>query len=191
VAADPCWADGLRPALLEWSFGDGEGPLVGLSAAGRDVTFRGRVDRIDLSPGGVRARLVDYKTGRGDAEKRQVDRGQNVQLPVYRLAAAAIEPPPAEIACEFRLVSRRGGFKRLPLGDDPRQVDASLRHALAIAVEGITEGVFPRLHAGLSCDYCDLRPGCDATKWVFEHKQGAPELAGLREFKEATRAAPV
>ena len=65
VRGDPVFkAQGERPALVEWGFGEAEDRPVALDLpGGRRVRFAGRVDRVDATPRG--ARVVDYKTGAG------------------------------------------------------------------------------------------------------------------------------
>ena len=51
----------------------------------------GQIDRIDVSPDGRRARVLDYKTGRLRSPRTpdRLAKGRALQLPVYRLAAEA------------------------------------------------------------------------------------------------------
>ena len=69
----------FEPAYLEQSF-NCPFPLDGKRA----IVLRGRIDRIDLSPDGRQARIIDYKTGYpqpiGDGEFKG---GEALQLPLY------------------------------------------------------------------------------------------------------------
>ena len=188
LARDPCWEDGLWPALLEWRFGDSEEVTPQLAVGTRNVRFAGRVDRIDRSADGTCVRLIDYKTGKGDTERDQLRKHINVQLPVYRLAAGLLQPPPRSIACEFRLVSRKGRFASLPMTGDETAVTADLMRVMQVVTEALSAGLFPRWRTDeRRCSHCDLHDGCDATRWSFLLKQdGDAALAKLRRLKEGT-----
>ena len=188
LARDPCWQDELRPALLEWRFGDSEEVTPQLAVGGRNVRFAGRVDRIDRSADGTCVRLIDYKTGKGDTERDQLRKHINVQLPVYRLAAGLLQPPPQSIACEFRLVSRKGRFASLPMTGDETAVTADLTRVMQVVTEALSAGLFPRWRTEeRRCSLCDLRDGCDAAQWSFLVKQdGDAALAKLRRLKEGS-----
>lgn len=170
VCTDPGWRDDLRPALFEWSFGgDLPGPVV--EVLGRRLAFRGRVDRIDRDAAGARVRLIDYKTGKGEAEKKHLDAGEDVQLSVYRLAAAALSPPPTAVECEFRLVTRAGGFRDLGLSGDLEETTSALAERLGAFVAGVENGVFVRMHGGGRCRWCDLSYACGARTPLDAQKQ--------------------
>jgi ATP-dependent helicase/DNAse subunit B len=82
------------PTLFEARFGMEAGdqttaPFVLETPAG-PISFRGMIDRIDVS--GEDIRLVDYKTGRTPGPK-DVVRGFNFQLNVYALAAETLILP--------------------------------------------------------------------------------------------------
>jgi RecB family exonuclease len=78
---------------LELAFGlDGAAPVSVTLGDGRQVRFRGRIDRVDRSPDGQRVVVYDYKTGSnrafaGLADGDPVAAGTKLQLPVYALAA--------------------------------------------------------------------------------------------------------
>jgi RecB family exonuclease len=77
---------GLEPRLLEWSFGgdaDEAGPLE-LAEAGIGVS--GRVDRIDVAPGGL-AVVRDYKGRAGAVAGARWAQERRLQVALYALAA--------------------------------------------------------------------------------------------------------
>jgi len=76
-------AAGWSPARLEWSFGgagDVDGPLEL-----EGLRIRGRVDRVDLDPGGTRAIVRDYKGSTVTPGAKWVQQ-RRLQLPLYLLA---------------------------------------------------------------------------------------------------------
>jgi RecB family exonuclease len=173
VVTDPAWSDQLKPSLFEWTFGAAEpGPVV--EVLGRELAFRGRVDRIDRDRSGAKVRLLDYKTGKGEAERKHLEAGEDIQLPVYRLAAAALSPPPAAVECAFRLVTRAGGFRDLPLLGDLESTTVALRERLEGFVAGVQAGRFLRMHGGSRCRWCDLAYACGARTPLDAQKQGDP-----------------
>ncbi len=133
------------------------------------MRFKGRLDRMDATPTG--ARIVDYKTGKGTTEEKRLKDGLSVQLPVYQLAVRqAGEEDYREIACLYRLVTRRGGFEELPLPDDEAIAGRRLRDLVTQAVALVDAGLFPRSTAG-RCEYCDVDYACGVTDWTRARKR--------------------
>lgn len=84
-------AGGFRPILSEAGFGgpdDALGPFRMDLPAGRTLSLRGKIDRIDraLLDGRAVALVVDYKTNTKRFEWVQLYHGLDLQLPVYLLA---------------------------------------------------------------------------------------------------------
>jgi ATP-dependent helicase/DNAse subunit B len=77
----------LEPKWLELGFGfeDEEGGLPALDL-GDGVMLRGRIDRIDVLPGGEAAVVYDYKGARVTPGARWIEDGK-IQLALYMLAA--------------------------------------------------------------------------------------------------------
>jgi len=171
VRRDPVFAaDGGRPVDVEWRFGEAVGRLVTLQLpGGRTARFKGRLDRVDATAAG--ARIVDYKTGRGTTEQKRLKDGLSVQLPVYQLAVRqAGDEDYGEIACLYRLVTRRGGFEELALPDDEEATGRRLRGLVTQVVALVDAGLFPRSTGG-RCDYCDVGYACGATDWTRGRKR--------------------
>jgi ATP-dependent helicase/DNAse subunit B len=75
-----------RPDLLERGFGfDEEGDAGELDLG--DFALRGRIDRIDVEPGGTRALLRDYKTSRSVPGVTGIANEGKLQLQLYMLVA--------------------------------------------------------------------------------------------------------
>ncbi len=73
---------GFEPRWLEWSFGSGQDAAPALELAG--VRVSGRVDRIDLGPGG-QALVRDYKNSKGYPQATWAA-GGHLQAALYALA---------------------------------------------------------------------------------------------------------
>jgi ATP-dependent helicase/nuclease subunit B len=174
---DPVFAsaDG-RPMHVEWSFGEKAGrPVVLELEDGFTVSFRGRLDRVDVTASG--ARVIDYKSGGGGTERNRLKEGLSVQLPVYMLAVrqTADADYPA-VSCLYRLVTRRGGFEDLPLARDEQEAEARLRRLVGGAVRLVDDGLFPRT-TRQRCEYCDVSYACGTAAWVRARKREAAALA--------------
>ncbi len=90
------------PRYEEWAFGPETGNPFTVTEAGRTLTFRGRIDRVDLAPasdGQTLVRLVDYKSGQKRVSYEDLYEGLDLQLPVYLQAFETLSGGEAA-ACE-------------------------------------------------------------------------------------------
>ena len=164
---------------VEWSH-----PDVGT------LRFRGIVDRIDTSPDGGLALVIDYKTGGAGVyntmKKDPVDRGRRLQLPVYGLAARQHVGENVEVLAAYWFISTKGGFVMRP--DPPVPLDDLLEafnRAVQTITAGIGQGLFPA-HPGAwtnngpeNCAYCDfdrLCPQKRSRSRIWERKRNDPRL---------------
>jgi hypothetical protein len=133
------------------------------------VTMRGRADRIDRTPDGSGAWVIDYKTGglwgyenmqKGDA----LDGGTKLQLPVY-LAAAGDDVSEAQALYWF--ITRRGGFTRIAFDASPENLER-FQNTVEAIVRGVSAGAFPANSGDEdefrgswgNCTYCDFDRIC-------------------------------
>ena len=161
---------GVSPKSTEISFGmpDSEFPPIEWD----DLRFRGAIDRIDVSPDGKTALVLDYKTGGTwgytNMDKDPVKRGTRLQLPVYALAAQQqMLGSDVDIKAAYWFVSSRGKFvtrPRTPAGLDEMQ-EPFTKVVKAIKA-GIGRGLFPA-NPGMNqsaslenCKYCDFDKIC-------------------------------
>jgi len=136
---------------------------------GVHVRFSGKIDRVDVSSDGSRARVIDYKTGAPSKKKgRVLYSGRRLQLPVYMLAASRmLEPvqPDVEIeSAQYFYVGGSDGTDRVVL--TRRQLEASmddLARVVAYVVRGVTSGVFVVPPKDAGCSYCDFADTCGST----------------------------
>jgi ATP-dependent helicase/DNAse subunit B len=77
---------GLEPRLLEWSFGGEEDEQGALPLPGAGMSVTGRVDRIDVAPGGA-AVVRDYKGRSGGVPGARWAQDRRLQAALYALAA--------------------------------------------------------------------------------------------------------
>lgn len=168
--------DASADTPVEWSSRE-TGPL----------RFRGVIDRIDVSPSGEAALVIDYKTGRMDEytnmDREPVRRGTRLQLPVYGLAARQLFGDSITIRAAYWFVSARERFSTRP--GKPKTIDEMLKPFTAsvkVITDGIHNGLFPA-NPGKSnahCRYCDftsLCPTLTRRKKYWDRKRSDPSLA--------------
>jgi ATP-dependent helicase/DNAse subunit B len=184
-ADDP---SGWRPALFEIAFGiegrEGSGPpLVYKLPDGTVLRLRGRIDRVDLSPDGRRARVLDYKTGRVRSARTadRLGKGRALQLPIYRLAAEPLLAEGGAVTVDeaqyYHVIGPDAGtrvrFTRA--GWETRRADFDL--ALATILGGIRAGRFfqrPSACARGPCAF-DLACGAERRRWA-DAKRADPAI---------------
>ena len=86
--------------------------------------------------------------------------------------------PVGEIACVYRLVTRRGGFADLALAEAEAAATARLRRLVATIVALVDAGVFARSTGG-RCEYCDVGYACGAHGLGAGAQARAPGAARL------------
>lgn len=192
---------GTVPVAGELSFGlDAEGvaPVEVVTASGRKVRFRGRIDRVDLAPDGSHMVVVDYKTGQPTAyagfDVDPVRAGRYVQLPLYALAARLrYGDVPTEAAYWF--VGERAGYRRVPVKLDERTT-RRLHEVIDAVGEGVDAGVFPANPGGRGgrsgfehCTYCPYDRVCPGDRQAaWERVQVDVALRPYRRLADADRA---
>jgi RecB family exonuclease len=118
-----------------------EARIPGVKVAG--ATLRGIVDRIDRTPDGRSAWVIDYKTGsrfpyKDITSDDPLDGGRKVQLPVYAYAASNAE----EVRAAYWFVNQREDFEFVEYDPTPENQERFAR-TLGAIVEGIRAGAFP------------------------------------------------
>ncbi len=176
----------MRPKYFEMSFGLGdtdEKSLETLHVTRRNQTlsFRGRMDRVDVDEKRKRALVVDYKTSEGFSLTK-FQKGQNPQALIYYLAIQELLDLES-IGTEFFAIKdkKRGGFLRRDYYDEekPRNRLKSTLNAdefsqvLEDALRWIFEDV-KKLRAGyiaadsITCRNCDYYSLCRFEGWKWK-----------------------
>jgi hypothetical protein len=168
--------DGLVPAAVELRFGsDATHPALALTAHGETVHLKGRVDRIDASPG--RLLVIDYKNARSGAGHAGALAPEAIgetsfQVPAYLLAAARALPGRPRLEATFLLLRKAARLPPLALdAADPLlaaevpegEAGAAPRPfatAVVETVRSIRSGSFPIASRG--CDGCPYGAVCRA-----------------------------
>jgi CRISPR/Cas system-associated exonuclease Cas4 (RecB family) len=169
---------------------DGAAPLVVQLPSGRELRFRGKVDRVDAGAG--HHVVLDYKTGKGlkykklEGEGDAVLAGTALQLGLYAEAVRA-RLGGGDVEAYYWLATSDGDFARrgYPWTGERRE---RFLQVLETIVDGVEAGTFPgvpgqydsfvRSHDNCSrCAFDDLCPR-DRDDHA-EAKVAAPELAVL------------
>lgn len=158
------WQTAREAAGWRWLEGEvaAEAPLD--LGAGRTLTLRGRIDRIDVADGGGRA-VLDYKTQDKARLKAKLKLpGEDVQLPLYAaLSEQALAAPATE-----------AGFVALDRGDAACVAPEQGIGELAGEVLGRLRRLFADLYAGQPmpangtdpvCAYCEMAGLCRRDYW--------------------------
>ncbi len=154
LAGDPGRVERLRQAFLDSAY-SGRTPLFAERAFLLRLdgfTVGGRIDAIYGEPGGP-WEVVDWKTGRGEADP--------LQLEVYGLACAEIWGKRAEDLTLTYFYLARGEAASQPMSDP-----AEIRARIAAHLKAIDAGEFDPT-PGAWCVHCDFRSFCEAgTTWL-------------------------
>jgi CRISPR/Cas system-associated exonuclease Cas4 (RecB family) len=158
------------------------------------VKLRGFVDRIDRTPDGAKAWVIDYKTG-GSREFREMAEnplvgGTKLQLPTY---LAAVKDAREAVAL-YWFITQKGGFERVTY-EPTAENEARFQRTIATIVEGVKSGAFPAVPGEedefygrfTNCLYCDFDRICSRRRdFEFEAKSADPSMAPWFDvFQEA------
>ena len=181
---------GSARTLPEAKFGRGEkwGEAVDEDT---QISFRGKIDRVDLNSDGAPALIVDYKTGRSDASIKAldadpIDKGRRLQLGAYSLAAKRRFPLVERVPAIYWFITERGQFKYAPSSpfdiNDPETLKR-FREGVSAITEGINSGVFPANPGSQgwssNCTYCDFNTLCQSRRiTLWKQKKGDDLVSG-------------
>ena len=190
--ADRLWLEeqGLEPMWAEKSFGFGRvdslEPLKIILKDGSELSFRGMIDRVDVSKDKKRIVVTDYKTGSSysyqNMDKDPLDAGRRLQLPLYSLAAKRALDGVEEGQGSYWFVSAASNFDRKFI--DLAQVEDRFTEVIEGISTGIQIGLFPAnpgpqgRFGPENCTYCDFARICPAAKAaLWERKKDDVRLA--------------
>ena len=171
---------GVSPSEVEARFGlggDSWEEAAWTMADGSRIGFRGLIDRVDISPDGDSALVLDYKTGSKNPyrglEDDPIDRGQRLQLAVYSLAARARLGPDVDVRAAYWFATSRGDFALVP--QQPIRINEHtakrFEEGVSTIVSGIGSGLFPANPGGPgwqnefeNCGFCDFDSLCPSRR---------------------------
>ena len=180
IERDRVASAGWRPTKFEEEFH--------AVAVAPPVRLRGKIDRIDLSDDGRRARVLDYKTGRQPRGARDdsLAGGETLQLPLYILAAQQLLPKVTVESARYLYFTLRGGYRTISFTrtalDAQRTV---LTGMLDTAADMIRHGIFGQYATPDGCRNCEFRPICgNGILKLYELKQTDAHMEAFRAIKE-------
>lgn len=190
---------GVSPAEVEARFGLGGDSWDEASwkmPDGSQFGFRGLIDRVDISPDGSSALVLDYKTGSKrpyeGLESDPIDKGQRLQLAVYSLAAQGRLGPDADVRAAYWFTTTRGDFTLVP--GQPVRIDEDtekrFEDGISTIVSGISRGLFPANPGGPGwqsefehCGFCDFDSLCPSRRGrIWENVSSSPLLRDYVEL---------
>lgn len=170
----------MVPAFFERSFGCGEQD-VSIETACGGISFHGRIDRIDVGPGG-RFSVVDYKTGKLSNKDKEIGGGKNLQLHVYLLAASALLGSPVTGGeARYLRVGPGGGMRSVGIsGLEWEENEEEFRRVTGTIARCIGAGFFPAIY-GERCTHCAVKGAC-LTDARIGYERKAPRERRCREY---------
>jgi len=184
-------AEGVQyvPLMLEAEYGYRDQAPVTVTADSQTVRIGGRIDRLDLVVGEsgepVGFAVLDYKTSSSVPGRKELEGGQDLQLPLYIMGGSALLTDdgrnlPCHLGCYYQI---RGGIAKrrsqIALGarlDRDSIVQAAVRHVVAF-VRAIRSGIFPVMPGGEKwCGHCDFGTVCRHAPWRCRDKQRGAEV---------------
>jgi len=185
---------GMRP----WTSEESEistDTAVPLKFGERKVLLRGKIDRIDLSGDGRKARVIDYKTGKPHAKQDDLQGGRTLQLPLYIHAARhilkSLHPEVAEIAAEYYHLIARGKKRHIGFsGGRLEEKRGELTEILDTVADGIAGGLFFPLPGDL-CRWCGFALACGPARHrMLDRKLEDPRAQAFLRMRGEVEAEP-
>lgn len=168
------------PSYLEASFSC-PFPIPGKEG----LSFQGRIDRIDLSPKGHRARVIDYKTGQPDRLKDgEFKGGEALQLPIYLHAISFLLKDVEAAEAEYYYVTQKWKYQKATFTQkDWNSKLGTLQGIVSNLVDGIRKGFF--MARPSSCGRCQFPWICSPAAGVlYERKRRDPRIEFFERLKE-------
>jgi RecB family exonuclease len=161
---------------------------VPLAFKRRQVLLRGKIDRIDITPDGRRARIIDYKTGKGRSKANDLEGGTSLQLPLYLTAAAHIlakrHPGIRAEYAEYYHLPEKASKRHIRFDSEALEETRPELEAILDTIAGSIESGHFFAVPGDQCEYCDFLTICGATRHaIFDMKSGDPNI---RKYLEMT-----
>ncbi len=137
------------------------------------LKFRGIIDRIDTSPDGNKALILDLKTGSNfgyrDLNKDIFNSGKKLQIPIYLLAAKK-NIPDVEAKAAYWMVGFKGQYKVFP--DSPptyEEIENDMNSIMEKIANGMVSGLFPSNPGtnNSNCTFCDFNQICPQQREMY------------------------
>jgi RecB family exonuclease len=176
-----------RSASVGWHATDFEKEFRGIAVA-PPVRLRGKIDRVDRSDDGQRARVLDYKTGRVPRNVRDdsLAGGEALQLPLYILAAENLLPKVRIDSASYLYFTLRGEYRTVTFTHEALDGQRpALSGLLNTAANMIRDGVFAQYATAEGCRQCEYRAICgNGILKLYERKRDDARMEPFRSIKE-------
>jgi ATP-dependent helicase/nuclease subunit B len=176
-------SEGWTPREFEKDFDD-----LKIEIGGGPIRLRGKIDRIDVSADGARARVMDYKTGKfRDERDNELCGGETLQLPLYILAAEKLHGGARVERARYAFLTVRGRYRTVNFTREALENRApDLKRILEITSAMIRDGVFAQYAAKNRCEHCEFRPICgNGIYKLYERKKNDARVAEFHAMKES------
>jgi len=181
----------VRYGMRRWTSEESEistDQAVPLKFGDRRIFLRGKIDRIDLSEDGRRAKVIDYKTGKPRAKEDDFQGGTTLQLPLYIHAARRVldplHPEVGEVSAEYYHLTAKGKGRHIGFsGDRLEEKRGELTEILNTVADGIAGGLFFPLPGDL-CRWCGFALACGPQRHrMLERKLGDPRAKAFLRMR--------
>ncbi len=178
---------GMKPYDTDESEISTETP-VPLRVGNRELSIRGKIDRIDIAPDEKHGRVIDYKSGKAYGRPNDLGGGANLQLPLYMIAAEWILKDLHEgVRMEESEYYHVRENKKRHIGFDRQTLESKTKDLATILdtiVDSIDSGLFFAC-PGNYCRSCDFLFICGAYRHtLFDMKSEDPAVRDFMKMKE-------
>lgn len=177
---------GLTATSFELKFGAEGHPFLEIGAGASAVRLRGQIDRLDITPDGKRALVVDYKLSKRPSVHAKFEKGLELQLPLYLLAAKKLLGYDI-VGAEHRYLREPGkqGFYREDAREllrmDARETFYTVEEfeALLSETEKRVQNLVKRIREAdisvksKSCEFCKFSAVCRFEPWRLVYSEGS------------------
>jgi ATP-dependent helicase/nuclease subunit B len=145
----------MSPGQAELGFGFDGAPFAEIETSrNTTVQLRGAIDRLDLSPDGTSARVVDYKSGKAINFSKALRNREKIQDLVYSAAVRALLPEVRYALVTFLFVPNQGDVVTIDAAFERDPFEELVEILDRLEISAIT-GSFPPKYSG-SRDYCPV-----------------------------------
>lgn len=160
----------------------------------KELRFKGKVDRIDISADQTHMRITDYKTGNLNERKSWgYEKGTQLQIPLYILLADQFFPNHTLQEVNGKLVSIQA-ISKFDERNVTRTEILTKQEEIFAHIEMINEGItsgnfFPNPGSnGENCTYCDFSGICGSN--IAQLTEEMEETAFMSQYQESKKALP-
>lgn len=177
---------GLKASSFELKFGAEGVKFLQIGKGEETIRVRGQIDRLDISPDGKKALVVDYKLSKRPSVHGKFKKGLELQLPLYLLAARRLLGYDI-VGAEHRYLREPGrqGFYREDAREllrmDPRETyytEDEFEAVLSETEKRVRELVKRIRQADIavrskSCEFCKFEAVCRFEPWRLVYSEGS------------------